>query len=235
MPRRDLKLAIVAAVALASGACETWYNRVPSPDDLMHHVPWFDHMIVQRSVHPYSRVDLPRYTPLGAIPITGSEGDWSTEFKSGKTTSADKLVNPLQAGGTARAPGAAAPALPATIEAEGDTAFHTYCAVCHGSAGNGKGTVQIGAPSLLTPRARGYSDGYIYSIIRYGRGVMPRYGDKVFRPADRWAIVNYVRSLQAAAPSEGPPVAPSGTAATSATAPTPAAPAAATPRPGAAR
>jgi len=38
----------------------------------------------------------------------------------------------------------------------------------------------------------------LYSIIRYGRGVMPRYGDKVRRDA-RWEIVNYVRQLQAAA------------------------------------
>jgi hypothetical protein len=58
----------------------------------------------------------------------------------------------------------------------------------------------MGAPSLLTPRARGYADGYIYSIIRYGRGVMPRYGDKVFVPVDRWAIVNHVRKLQAKSP-----------------------------------
>ena len=33
---------------------------------------------------------------------------------------------------------------------------------------------------------------------------MPRYGDKVYRPADRWAIVNYVRTLQAAAPAAVP-------------------------------
>ena len=55
-----------------------------------------------------------------------------------------------------------------------------------------------GRPSLLTARARGYTDGYLYSIIRYGRGLMPRYGDKVSDPADRWAIVNHVRQLQAA-------------------------------------
>jgi hypothetical protein len=33
-------------------------------------------------------------------------------------------------------------------------------------------------------------------MVRYGRGIMPQYGDKVTRPADRWAIVNYVRKLQ---------------------------------------
>ena len=76
--------------------------------------------------------------------------------------------------------------------------------------------------SLLTGRARGYSDGYIYSIIRYGRGVMPRYGDKVYLPADRWAIVNHIRKLQGQVPlapepagaAAGIPPAPSATGST---------------------
>jgi hypothetical protein len=91
---------------------------------------------------------------------------------------------------------------PREVEAAGDTLYNTYCEPGHGLAGDAKGPVssRIGAPSLLTGRARAYSDGYIYSIIRYGRGVMPRYGDKVYLPADRWAIVNHVRKLQAAGP-----------------------------------
>ena len=48
----------------------------------------------------------------------------------------------------------------------------------------------------------GYTDGYLYSIIRYGRGLMPKYGDKLPDQADRWAIVNHVRGLQAAAPAQ---------------------------------
>ena len=206
MRLRDARLGLVLAVALATGACETWYNRVPSPDDLMHAIPWFDHMIAQKSIHPYQRADVPRYTPAGAIPITGGEGDWGAEFLSANTTTADKLVNPYATGAVSDSSplrtGPDLPVIPATVAARGDTLFHTYCAVCHGSAGAGNGIVRLmGAPSLLTARARGYSDGYLYSIIRYGRGVMPRYGDKIVRPDDRWAVVNYVRSLQAAAPA----------------------------------
>ena len=206
MRLRDARLVLVLAATLGTGACETWYNRVPSPDDLMHAIPWFDHMIAQKSIHPYQRADVPRYTPAGAIPITGGEGDWGAEFLAAKTTTADKLVNPFAAGAVPDSSplrtGPDLPVIPATVEARGDTLFHTYCAVCHGSAGAGNGIVRLmGAPSLLTARARGYSDGYIYSIIRYGRGVMPRYGDKVVRPDDRWAVVNYVRKLQASAPA----------------------------------
>ena len=40
----------------------------------------------------------------------------------------------------------------------------------------------------------GYTDGYIFGIIRNGRGLMPPYNR--IEEADRWDIVNYLRSLQ---------------------------------------
>ena len=177
-------------LALGSAGCDTYYNDVPSPDDLLHLVPWFDAMITQQSVHPYQRADIPRNTVEGTVPITGSEADWSATWSVGDTKIADRITNPL----AGQAP-----------TAFGDTLFHTYCGPCHGSIGAGDGLVgrKLGAPSLLTDRARRYTDGYLYSIIRYGRGVMPRYGDKL-RPPHRWEIVNYVRSLQVV-PAGGTP------------------------------
>jgi mono/diheme cytochrome c family protein len=206
--QRPSRIALVALVALAASACDWWYNDVPSPDDLWHITPWFDHMIVQKSVHPYSRLDVPRNTPEGTVPVSGGEPDWSAEWLQGKTTTADALKNPATgAAGPVARHGAATAEIPGSIDAEGDTLYQNFCATCHGPAGAGDGPVgrRIGAPPLLSARARGFSDGYIYSIIRYGRGIMPRYGDKVYDPTDRWAIVNHVRKLQAAAP---PPAAP---------------------------
>ena len=58
---------------------------------------------------------------------------------------------------------------------------------------------------------RALTDGWIYGVIvnaqDMGKGLMPRYGDKV-RGQDRWDLVNYVRQLQsgtvaAAAPGGG--------------------------------
>ena len=62
---------------------------------------------------------------------------------------------------------------------------------------------RVGAPSLLTEKARNLSDGHIYSLVRYGRGVMPRYGDKIVFAEERWAVVNYVRKIQADAAAGG--------------------------------
>jgi mono/diheme cytochrome c family protein len=178
------RLLAAAAVLVLSG-CNWYYQTLPSPDDLMAAVPWFDHMIKSRAVHPYQRADIPRTTVAGTVPVTGGEADWRAEFAAANTATADRLVNPTLAEETL---------------VRGDTLYQIYCAVCHGDAGAGNGPVgpRVGAPSLLSDRARGSSDGYLYSIIRYGRGVMPRYGDKVDRPEDRWAIVNYVRRLQRA-------------------------------------
>ncbi len=206
MPR-SLRLALLASVSLTAGGCEYYYNRVPSPDDLMHAIPWFDHMIGSRAVYPYESAGVPRNSVPGTVPVGGSEGHWGEEFRAGNSATADALVNPFAGGaaGAALAAGPSVPQLPATVEARGDTLYQNFCAVCHGGAGDGRGPVgpRVAAPSLLTPQASGRSDGYLYSIIRYGRGVMPRYGDKVYRPADRWAIVNYVRTLQSGA--AGPP------------------------------
>lgn len=209
--RRHFRYLLLALIALGTAGCEAWYNKVPSPDDLWYRIPWFDHMIAQRSVHPYETAAVPRNTPAGAVPITGGEADWSTEFLSGNATTADRLANPWAGGAQPQqtASGPEVPNIPASFEARGDTLYGTFCAVCHGFAADGKGSVgpRVGAPSLLTERARGFSDGYLYSIIRYGRGVMPRYGDKIYRVDDRWAVVSYLRTLQAAAPAPAPAVA----------------------------
>ncbi len=88
-------------------------------------------------------------------------------------------------------------ATPASL-ARGETMFNRACQPCHGSLGNGDGPVtNAGMPSfgLTTPQAVAFTDGYIYSLIRIGRGAMPPYGHQIAH-YDRWHIVNYVRELQ---------------------------------------
>jgi mono/diheme cytochrome c family protein len=191
MRRKPLALALLL---VGVAGCDRYYNDVPGPDDLMHIIPWFDAMIKQRSVRPYERADVPRYAVAGTVPVSGGEGDWSMGDPMNLSYAfdpavADKVANPLAG-------------QPAT--ATGDTLYHTFCSVCHGQTGAGNGLVgvKLGALSLLTDKARGYTDGYLYSMIRYGRGVMPLYGDKI-RGTDRWQVVNYVRQLQGAVTAGG--------------------------------
>jgi mono/diheme cytochrome c family protein len=76
--------------------------------------------------------------------------------------------------------------------------YQINCAVCHGEAGKGDGPIlkakAIFPPPLIGPSAEGKSDGYIWAIIRNGRGAMPSYNR--IEELDRWDVVNYVRGLQ---------------------------------------
>jgi mono/diheme cytochrome c family protein len=196
-------------LTLSTTSCDYWYNTVPSPDQLWNRIAWFDQMIYMRSIMPYSSADVPRYAVKGTVPIGGGEANWETGDGASLAYAfdaivADKLQNPTLSGGVAATPGPDLPVIPGDLDARGDTLFNTFCAACHGQDGAGTGPVAaklVGVRSLLTAQARGYTDGYIYSIIRYGRALMPEYGDKLPNPANRWAIVNHVRALQAAAPA----------------------------------
>ena len=90
----------------------------------------------------------------------------------------------------------------------GQKLFNTYCIVCHGKYAMGDGTVpQRGfpaPPSLLDRKARDFVDGRIFHVITTGQNnVMPSYAGAIF-PEDRWAVVSYVRALQAAFPPPPP-------------------------------
>ncbi|HTT00683.1 MAG TPA: cytochrome c [Steroidobacteraceae bacterium] len=78
--------------------------------------------------------------------------------------------------------------------------FEIYCAVCHGPAGYGDGQiVQRGfpaPPSYHIERLRQAPIQHFYDVITSGYGVMYPYAERV-SPEDRWAIVAYIRALQA--------------------------------------
>lgn len=83
----------------------------------------------------------------------------------------------------------------------GEEMYLRMCAVCHGSTGVGAEAYiaakhpVLPAYNLAGPQVQGYTDQYLYGMIRVGRGLMPEYGSRITH-FDRWAIVNYVRHLQ---------------------------------------
>jgi mono/diheme cytochrome c family protein len=81
--------------------------------------------------------------------------------------------------------------------ANGRKYFQINCAVCHGDRAMGDGpATKFGMPgiNLTQDITKGRADGYIFGMIRNGRGLMPPYNR--IEEMDRWDVVNYVRALQ---------------------------------------
>ncbi len=85
----------------------------------------------------------------------------------------------------------------------GHERFGIYCAVCHGKSGDGQGvTSQYGVPGIANFhmdnfKIGAYPNGRIFDVITHGKGQMGAYGYNI-PVRDRWAIISYVRALQAA-------------------------------------
>ena len=78
--------------------------------------------------------------------------------------------------------------------------YSINCAVCHGDLGDGNGYLkQLNpmygfAPSLVLDATKNRTDGYIWGMVRNGRGLMP--SANRIEEMDRWDVVNYLRGLQ---------------------------------------
>ncbi|MGQ0539150.1 MAG: c-type cytochrome [Gemmatimonadaceae bacterium] len=81
--------------------------------------------------------------------------------------------------------------------ANGYKYYQLNCTVCHGDRALGDGSaVRFGMAgiNLTLDLTKNRSDGYIWGMIRNGRGLMPSYNR--IEERDRWDVVNYLRALQ---------------------------------------
>lgn len=81
----------------------------------------------------------------------------------------------------------------------GENRYNIYCIVCHGAVGKGDGMiVRRGFPQPPTyhdDRLRNAPVGHFFDVVTNGWGRMNGYAASI-QPADRWAIVAYIRALQ---------------------------------------
>jgi len=91
--------------------------------------------------------------------------------------------------------------LPVTKELldRGEQRYKVFCIVCHGPVGNGDGMVVRRGfskpPTYHDDRLRNAPVGHFYDVMTNGWGKMNSYASQI-PPADRWAIVAYIRTLQ---------------------------------------
>ena len=96
-----------------------------------------------------------------------------------------------------------APTFPFTVTLDvlqrGQERYNIFCVPCHGRLGDGHGlVVDYGLeapPSFHTEEMRNEQPGFYFDVISRGTRVMPGYASRI-PPADRWAIIAYIRALQ---------------------------------------
>jgi mono/diheme cytochrome c family protein len=96
----------------------------------------------------------------------------------------NNLVNPFEA-------------TPAILE-QGKVMYEINCKHCHGAKGAGDGKVADkypGVANLTGDAIKGVTEGHIFHVITFGKGLMGAHGSQVSEE-DRWKIAKYVKELQ---------------------------------------
>jgi mono/diheme cytochrome c family protein len=194
MRRRTLRAAMAIAAFVATGCTQI--------DHTLAKVPVFAFMRDAPSFDPYEHPlppapgSVPFESPAGTV-LAPLQGDEASLRAFAATPDGQNPLSPND---------------PVAL-ALGKTMYDRHCSVCHGPQGAGDGSIVGGAtglpqgfvPPLASGNALTLPDGYVYGVIRAGRGRMPAYGPRTTH-VERWAIVNYVNSLQGAAGQAGTPV-----------------------------
>jgi mono/diheme cytochrome c family protein len=184
MSKRVLVLSCVRVLVLSVmlAGCTRFENAMATIPvfSFLRNAPFFD---------PY---EAPRPAPYGSVPFNTPAGESLGPLEATESALnefAGRIRNPYQANDTAAL-------------RTGQVMFERHCGVCHNNDGKGNGPI-VGqgkfpmGPNLTLPATVGRSDGYIYGVIRAGRGLMPSYGPRMTH-LERWATVIYLRELQRA-------------------------------------
>ena len=164
----------LAAIGVAGVGCWEQVNR-----------EWFSQMKEQPAVQAFENAE-PLSPPEGTIPLGGIEPRIDSPAPA-FTPQAMTLQNPV----------------PATAKsvARGQEVYEVYCVVCHGPDGMSdlqkipvaRRLSESGMPPPPLLAVPAYTDGFLFTKIRYGKPGMPGYPQ--ITPEDRWHVVNYLRTL----------------------------------------
>ena len=141
----------------------------------------------------------------GTVPHSGDNGVFSVDFSAGRhdyySTGA---LEGTYGNGMPKELGLENEADSIALLARGKDMFGVHCAICHGDSGDGQGVVakyfndaNVTVKSIHNFPQSTHPDGYIFKVISDGQGQMGGYKHNL-PVRDRWAIVAYLRTLQAA-------------------------------------
>lgn len=88
----------------------------------------------------------------------------------------------------------------ASAIANGKALWSTHCKSCHGAKGMGDGPkaaqLDTEAGDFTKAGTQGQTDGSLFFKTTEGREDMPSFKKKIPDEEDRWALVNYIRTLK---------------------------------------
>lgn len=177
------KITIVLGVAALTVSCHNKSSR---------NYEFMPNMYEGVGYETYQETDAFRNGKEGQLPVNGTvpRGHVPYEYAGGlegynlaKTNS----VSPLN------------PADKEKNLANGKELFDIYCAICHGTKGNGKGTLVdrekiLGVPSY-DDAGRAITVGSVYHVIYHGLNSMGSYKNQL-NENERWQVSEYVMSLK---------------------------------------
>jgi len=88
----------------------------------------------------------------------------------------------------------------ASVMTTGKELYNKHCKSCHGAKGLGDGpksaTLKTTVPSFKDKAFQARADGEVYFQSIIGRDEMPNFEKKILDEGDRWAVINFVRTLK---------------------------------------
>jgi len=88
----------------------------------------------------------------------------------------------------------------ASLKMVGLRNYNRHCVSCHGKKGLGDGvmskTLKTSPGNFTTAEFQKYTDGEIYFLSFFGFGERPDFTKLIPTEEDRWAVVNYIRTLK---------------------------------------
>ena len=192
MTANIVRSALCAAVIVSTMTACDWFTDFKNQPRIE---PW-----EPTSQHDNDTTHAPRGNPQYSVPISGT-------FAAGYQIGRGQLPGVIDSFATIPNP---TPVSDASLQ-NGRKYFTINCAVCHGvmGAGDGPATKYGMYPFPLNGEiTKARTDGYIFGMIRNGRGSMPTYNR--IEEMDRWDIVNYIRALQGRVPNSTGGTAPYG-------------------------
>lgn len=184
-----LGLAFVAVMAVSMWAGATMQHGCQDVKRSMFELEYPPIRDMRRTVALTPQKGSLRAPDSTSVPITGAERPPDMALLiSNREVAAARFVNTVMADDSSLA--------------RGERTFQRLCSPCHGHTMVGDGLVApkfMPPPDLLGATTRGRSDGYIYSYVRYGGAIMPKYG-QALSPAATWDVINYLRHQQKVSP-----------------------------------